>query len=151
MIVLMLLSVIGANAQSANEAGPLKMMIVPGPVPVVRVLAAHGQVHLPACRGVTWQQYDAEAGAWIVGSPPACGAISDAVPVGSTPVDFSAGEGLKKGDVIRPVFAVGIGCASEKPIALAKCKEFQTQVGPNVTVRGDPTVLPSPEAQSDEP
>jgi len=106
----------------------------------VRVRAASGSVHLPACRGVMWERFVSENEGFEAISGPTCGRAEPALKVGQDghlfPFDGVLPPPPETGlFVVRPVVVVGEKCRENQPFWLAGCAVVRREFGPNLVIR----------------
>jgi hypothetical protein len=116
-------------------------------------LAASGQVvHVPTCRGLTWDLFDTEKGIFVPVAGVPCQAMSDAIKIDSVGRTFTVNVRLpplpKSGfHIVRPVVAYGLKCKDETPFPLASCSKLGVERGPQMVLRnrGWEATVPVPE------
>jgi hypothetical protein len=106
----------------------------------VHLKAASGIVHVPACRGVTWDRFDDEKGVFVAVPGETCHALSNAIKIDSDGHSFSVNVRLpplpETGfHMVRPVVVYGLKCKDEAPFPLASCGDFGVVKGPQFVLR----------------
>ncbi len=107
----------------------------------VRVRSAAGEVHVPACRGVSWEQFNSQKGAFEAVSGPSCGPDSAAIVIDSDGAEFPM-DGIlthtavpKAVSVVRAVVVFGEKCSKDLPFSFSGCARIRREYGPNLVVR----------------
>lgn len=107
----------------------------------VRVRTTGGVVHVPACRGVSWEWFDSKKGAFEAISGPPCGATSPAIVIDLGGVEFPMDGMLSHSgvsgavSVVRAVVVVGEKCSTNLPFSFSDCGVVRREYGPNLVVR----------------
>lgn len=122
---LLLAAVAGLPLAQAGDA-PVVVDLpppAPGGTPTATVRATGAAVHLPSCRGVTWQSFDAESGKYAPIDEPACGPLQPATRIDKDGTTFALPVDPGAARAVRAVVVVGLGCAPDAPFPLAGCAE----------------------------
>ncbi len=122
------------------QAGAADVKIDVGQADSVVVKALGAIVFVPACRGVTWSRFDAEAGKFEPTFATGCGPLTNAIRVDAAGVEFEVDMPLPPlPDVgfhlLRPTVVYGLKCKDETPFPLAKCESIESVDGPQILVR----------------
>jgi hypothetical protein len=129
MLLMMLATALAADLEFAVSS--------PGEV---HLKAAADVVHVPACRGVTWDRFDDEKGVFVAVPGETCHALADAIKIDSEGHSFVVNVRLpplpKEGfHVVRPVVVYGLKCKDETPFPLSACDDFGVVKGPQLILR----------------
>lgn len=92
-------------------------------------------VSIPACRGVVWQRFDADANSYIPISNRACPSFTVGVVLPDEGRTFEVDAPIKEGEIVRAVVVTGVGCTPALPFPMASCKSVVAVEGPTITVR----------------
>lgn len=106
----------------------------------VHLKATSGTVHVPACRGLTWDRFDDEKGVFVAVPGETCLALSNAIKIDSDGRSFAVNVRLpplpETGfHLVRPVVVYGLKCEEETPFPLASCGDFGVVKGPQMVLR----------------
>jgi hypothetical protein len=107
----------------------------------VRVRSAAGLVHVPACRGVSWEQFNPLKGAFEAVSGPPCGPDSAAIEIDSDGAEFPMDGMLSHSGVseavtvVRAVVVIGEKCRKNLPFSFSNCAVVRREYGPNLVIR----------------
>jgi hypothetical protein len=124
-------------SSSARAEGPVEITVLSkkaGGRVGVRVAATGDPVFLPACRGVVWEAFDAEAKTFHALTTAPCGPTANAVKIDKDGTELRLDSDPKGAQAVRPVLLVAEGCAPDKPFPLAGCARTETVKGPPVMV-----------------
>jgi hypothetical protein len=122
-------------AAAVSAAPPVTIMVSPGEQPAVVVKASGASVSVPACRGVVWERFDAEAGRYVPVDATPCGPLKEALILDKDGTRFALSFVAESAQVVRPVVVAGIGCREARPFPLAACTRVEAVEGPTITVR----------------
>lgn len=120
-------------------AEPVTVEVLDGPQTAVRVAATGAPVLVPACRGVVWERFDAEANRYAPLAETPCGPLAPGLTLDKEGTRFVLDADVAAAQVVRAVVVVGQGCEMERPFPLARCKQVTAVEGPTLTVRGPAT------------
>ena len=111
---------------------------VAGAQPVVRVMATADPVHVPSCRGVTWEGFDEETGEYapLVAGP--CQPVQPASRIDKSGTRYELDADPGSAQAVRAVVVVGIGCREGQPFPLAKCTSLSVVEGPPMFLKAKP-------------
>ena len=129
MLALMLL---GSTVLAADA---VRLTPVVGAAASVDIVAVGPSVHIPVCRGVSWERFDEERSVYVAVPADPCGGLSPARTLDKEATRFGLSSAVKTGDVVRAVVVVGHGCLDGRPFPLAACERVETVVGPTMTVK----------------
>ena len=106
----------------------------------VHLKAVGGAVHVPACRGVTWDRFDDEKGEFVAVPGETCHGLANAIKIDSEGHSFMINVRLpplpEEGfHVVRPVVVYGMKCKDEAPFPLSACGDFGVVKGPQLVLR----------------
>lgn len=137
---LVLSALVGLSLAEAADA-PVVVELpppAPGAAPTAVVRATGAPVHLPSCRGVTWQSFDAESGEYAPIDEPACGPLQPATRIDKDGTMFALPVDPGSARAVRAVVVVGIGCAADAPFPLADCASVSVVESPPAMLRAAP-------------
>jgi len=106
----------------------------------VVVKATSQPVFVPACRGVSWARFNDTTGQFEATNAEACGALSNAIKVGSDGHAFTVDVPLPPlpevgFHLLRPTVVYGVKCKEESPFPLSGCERVGSMDGPQIAVR----------------
>lgn len=116
-------------------AEPVTIEVLDGTEAAVRVTATGAAVLVPACRGVVWERFDADANRYEPVSLSPCGPLAPGLTLDKQGTRFVLDAEVSTAQVIRAVVVVGLGCKMDRPFPLARCEEVSVVEGPTLTVR----------------
>ena len=113
----------------------------------VRVSAASGSVHVPACRGVMWDLFNPETSEFEPAQAPVCSGIKNAIRIDATGRSFFVDVVLPAlpdvgFHIVRPAVVFGTKCADKAPFALASCADVHVVRGPQMVIRNRGAAVP---------
>lgn len=109
--------------------------VAEGPQTAVRVAATGAPVLVPACRGVVWERFDAEANRYEPVSLSPCGPLAPGLTLDKEGTRFVLDAEVTAAQVVRAVVVFGMGCQMDRPFPLARCEQVRSVEGPTLTVR----------------
>ena len=109
-----------------------------GERPVAIVRATGGPVHLPSCRGLTWQAFDEKSTDYEPIPEPACGPSQPAQRIDKDGTQFRLEADPGSAQAVRAVVVVGVGCTEGRPFPLADCASVSVVESAPTTLRAAP-------------
>jgi hypothetical protein len=109
--------------------------VAAGERPVALVRATGEPVHLPACRGLTWQSFDEKSTEYEPIPEPACGPSQPAQRIDKDGTRFRLEADPGSAQAIRAVVVVGVGCTDGRPFPVAGCKAVSALESAPTTLR----------------
>lgn len=124
-------------AQAAPAGGALALLDIEGTasVPVLVLRAASPGVVLAACKGVSWERFDVDAGGYVALEGLPCAADGPALPLTEEGLRIPMDAAPVNGSVVRAVVVVGTGCSAGMPLPVAGCQRVEAVSSGNHTVR----------------
>jgi hypothetical protein len=138
LITALLFGLSAARAEPAAVTVEVKPS-APGAPPSIVVRATGGPVHVPGCRGVTWQSFDVESGNYAPIDEDACGPLQPAVRIDKDGTEFTLPSDPGSAQAVRAVVVVGVGCRADRPFPLADCTAVSVVEGAPAMLRKAPT------------
>ena len=129
MLALILL---GSTVLAADSVRVTPVVGAPASVDIV---AVGPSVHIPMCRGVSWERFDEDRSVYVAVPADPCGGLSPARTLDKEATRFGLSAPVDTGDVVRAIVVVGHGCENGRPFPLAACERVETVVGPTMTVK----------------
>lgn len=124
-----------AALPAALAAEPVSIEVEEGPRVAVRVRAAGAPVLVPACRGVVWERFDADANRYEPITTRPCGPLSPGLTLDKEGTRFELDLDVPTAQVVRAIVVFGEGCELGQPFPLARCRTVKAVDGPTLTVR----------------